>query len=166
MHNHTATLALVQPVALAAHQAPASHAAVLCAAALDACPAEVVARRLDRSADLIRRWGRGQGSPSLVQILQAPERFARRLLVGLGAVYAGEVIEVPLRERAWSCAAALGRLLAMAHSDQLQGHTDAELEEMARTSRQVAEEAQRIADAAERVLQARRAAAREARYGR
>lgn len=165
MPNHTATLALVQPVALAAHQAPASHAAVLCAAALDACPAEVVARRLDRSADLIRRWGRGQGSPSLVQILQAPERFARRLLVGLGAVYAGEVLEVPLRERAWSCAAALGRLLAMAHGE-LQEHTDAELEEMARTARQVAEEAQRVATAAERVLQARRLAEREARYGR
>lgn len=127
---------------------------------------QAVARVLDRSEDLIRRWGRGQGSPSLVQILQAPERFGRRLLAGLDVVYAGEVGEVPLRERAWSCAAALGRLLAMARSDELTHHTDEELEEMARHARQVAEEAQRIERAALRVLQARRAQQREARYGR
>lgn len=114
MSQHSPKLHPVPSLALAPVEIARERSAVAVRSALAACPAGVVAHRLRCSEDLVRRWGRGQGSPSLAQILQAPERFALRLIAAAGEVYLPPVAvcEVPPRERLWLLAAALGALIA------------------------------------------------------
>jgi len=158
---HNTNLALVPAAASVARPTPQETAAVLCSLALDACPARFVARPLGRSADVITGWGRGKSSPSLVQILGAPEAFRLRLLALAGQAYApADVVGVPVRERLWLLWAALGALLATAKSwrpqDGLEDRSDAEIQEMVDNASKVEEEAKKIKDAGLRVLLDRR----------
>lgn len=159
MTIHTTFVAPDLSLALAPRGEPTRVSATLCALALGACAPRLVARRLARSEDLVRRWGRGEGSPSLVQILGAPETFGRRLAADLGLLYrpAAVVVEVPPRERLLLCSVALGRLLASTPRglDSLDQLTDQELEQQVADWQAVVDEAQRGRDAAARVLAAR-----------
>lgn len=160
MPIHTTILTPFPALALAPRREPARASATLCVLALTACPARHVAPRIDRSEDLVRRWGRGEGSPSLVQILQAPESFGRRLATGLGVLLAPtEVVEVPPRERLYLCSVSLGRLLASTPRglDSLEQLSDQELEQQVRDWQAHVDEAQRGRDAVLRVIQAREA---------
>ena len=135
MPIHNTSLALVQTPALG----PLDKSASLVAITLGDCSAELVSRRLGCSSELVRRWGRGQGSPRLDQILGSPERFARRLLARAGELYLPAPVEVPLRERLWLVMAAIGAISA-----ELSGlPRDAELDQVQERAR-----LQRIADEA------------------
>lgn len=151
MRTHALKLTPAPALALAVREDPASRSARVVSLALDVCPPRLVASALGCSDDLVRRWGRGQGSPSLLQVFGGPERFGRRLLAAAGETYqAAEVCEVNLRERLWLLSVGLGRLLVVARPERIDWHTPEELREIARTAREVAEEADRIARAADR----------------
>lgn len=161
MINHSPFVAPSPSLALVRREAPARAAATLCALAFDDCAPRLVARGVHRSEDLVRRWGRGEGSPSLVQLLQAPERFGRRLAADLGALYAPavEVGEVPPRERLWLASKALGRLLATTPQtlDSLDQLSDDELRQQLRDWQTFVDESERGRDAVARVLREREA---------
>lgn len=151
MRTHALKLAPAPALALAVREDPASRSARAVSLALDVCSPRLVASSLGCSDDLVRRWGRGQGSPSLVQVFGSPERFGRRLLAAAGETYrAPEVCEVNLRERLWLISVNLGKLMLAARPERLDWHTPEELREIARTAREVADEADRIARAADR----------------
>lgn len=113
MTTHTTSIVPVPQLALSRIELAHERSARVCHLALTDCPADIVARRVDRSADLVRRWGRGQGSPTLTQILASPERFALRLLALAGeSVAPSTVIEVSPWERLRLAMSTLGALLA------------------------------------------------------
>ncbi len=140
MTIHTATLALVQTPALG----PLDKSASLVSLTLGDCSAELVSRRLGCSAELVRRWGRGQGSPRLDQILGSPERFARRLLARAGELYLPAPAEVPLRERLWLVMAAIGAISAELSGLPRDAELDA-VQERARLQR-IANEARKASE--------------------
>lgn len=160
MSQHSKNLVPVPTLALVAADQARERSAEAVRAALSACPAGVVAHRLRCSEDLVRRWGRGQGSPSLAQILGAPERFALRLLAAAGEVYLPQVAvcEVPPRERLWLLAAALGALIAATPRgiDSLEQFDDQELAERDRQLADIEEHARRERAAIARVREAKR----------
>jgi hypothetical protein len=164
VNNHSTKFIPVPALALARHADPVSVSGVICALALAGCAPRHVATSLDRSEDLVRRWGRGQGSPSLAQILQAPARFGLRLLALAGQVLEGEVIEVPATERLRCLMVALGSLLATSQRP-LDQHSDEELRRQAEDARRVAREAEALAQSYDRLLAAREIARRELRSG-
>lgn len=160
MSQHNSKLHPVPSLALAPVEVARERSAVAVRSALSACPAGVVAHRLHCSEDLVRRWGRGQGSPSLAQILGAPERFALRLLAAAGEVYVppSTVCEVPPRERLWLLAAALGALIAATPHGvtSLEQFDDQELAERDRQLADIEEHARRERAAIARVREAKR----------
>lgn len=116
MNSHTTSLALIET-----DTTPADKSARVVSVALESCSAAVVARRLGCTPDRVRQWTRpGQGSPRLDRVFASPERFALRLLALAGQVYAGEVVEAPVRERLWCCTVALGRCLSLTAGRELE----------------------------------------------
>lgn len=86
MDIHNTNLALQLIPASVPPRRGAEMSAILCRMALGK-QATGVARKLGRSEDLVRGWARGDSSPSLAQILDAPATFASRLLATAGRLY-------------------------------------------------------------------------------
>lgn len=105
--RHSTNLALQVVPASAPPRRGAEMSALLCRLALGQ-QATSVARRLGRSEDLVRGWARGDSSPSLAQILDAPPAFASRLLATAGKLYTAPAVRLPIRDRLWLCGVALG----------------------------------------------------------
>lgn len=117
--------------------------AVLCRMALGK-QATSVARRLGRSEDLVRGWARGDSSPSLAQILDAPEAFASRLLATAGRLYSPPAVALPIRDRLWLCGVALGHCYTILDNRDLSQLSDDEIEELRRRNASVRAESDRI----------------------
>lgn len=165
MPSHTTSVASRSPLALVRLDRAREQSAVAVVEALDDCPASEVSRVLRCSPDLVRRWGRGQGSPTLAQVLASPDRFALRLLAAAGRVYEppAEVVEVSPRERLLMLLTALGALLgATPHGlDSLEQYGDEELDQRDAALVQIEEQTRRERDAIRRVREARNARAEE-----
>lgn len=142
--KHSTNLALQIVPASASPRRGTEMSAVLCRLALGQ-QATSVARRLGRSEDLVRGWARGDSSPSLAQILDAPPAFASRLLATAGRLYAPAAMRLPIRDRLWLCHVALGHCAAVVgpHRD-VRDLSDEELSDLRSKARTLREEAARL----------------------
>lgn len=158
MKIHTPNLLPAPALALVPADVRHERSARACREALALCPAGVVAHRLRCHEDLVRRWARGQGSPTLTQVLASPERFALSLLAAAGRVYAPpvEVVEVPPAERLRLLTIALAALLGSTGlRDVLEQYSDEELAERDRRYAEIESQAARERAAIRRVREAR-----------
>lgn len=166
MSDHALKIVPLQAPALALVDVRHERSARACREALTLCPAGLVAHRLRCSEDLVRRWGRGQGSPTLSQVLASPERFALALLAAAGRVYEPPVavVEVSPAGRLRALLVVVGALCASTPTDKaLEEYTDEELDERDRQYAEVELTAQRERAAIRRVKAAKAAAEKEAR---
>lgn len=164
MKSHTPIFAPLPALALASVDVRHERSARACREALALCSAGVVAHRLRCHEDLVRRWARGQGSPTLTQVLAAPERFVLALLAAAGRVYSPpvEVVEVPPAERLRLILVTLAALLASTgHRDQLDQYSDEELAERDRQYADIESQAARERLAIRRVRESRQAPAED-----
>jgi len=164
--THTRKFGPTPALALARVDAAREQSALIVVEALDSCPASEVSRVLRCSPDLVRRWGRGQGSPTVAQVMASPERFARSLLAAAGRVYAPppvEVVEVPVAESLGLLLSALGALIAATPGgvDDLAEYTDEELTRRDESLKEVEREAGAQREAIRRVREARAEQPRE-----
>jgi hypothetical protein len=141
--KHSSNLALQLVPASVSPRRGAEMSAILCRLALNG-QAAGVARKLGRSEDLVRGWARGDSSPSLVQILDAPAAFASRLLASAGRLYAPSFVTLPIRDRLWLCGVALGNCYTIIGNRDLQDLSDDEIEQLRRRNASVRAESERI----------------------
>lgn len=143
MKEHSTNLALQLVPASAPPKRGAEMSAVLCRLAL-AGQATAVARKLGRSEDLVRGWARGDSSPSLAQILDAPQAFAMRLVAATGRLYAPPFVALPIRDRLWLCGVALGHCYTTLGNRDLREMGEDDLKQLERSAESLAQEVDRI----------------------
>lgn len=153
--RHSTNLALQVVPASAPPRRGAEMSALLCRLALGQ-QATSVARRLGRSEDLVRGWARGDSSPSLAQILDAPPAFASRLLATAGKLYTAPAVRLLIRDRLWLCGVALGSCYTTLGSRDLRELSGEELEQLRRSATTVRHEAERIEGDVDREILRRR----------
>lgn len=159
MKSHTS---IVSP-SLALALTPQEKSASACRVALRAVSVSVVARQLELTDGRVRQWRRaGEGSPSLVQIFEAPE-FGAALLASVPLYLGpGRRLDLPVRERLYVAMVALGDLTrASAGKRDLSDYSSEELLEQSRRARDLEREGKAIADACEEELLRRRQAPAE-----
>jgi len=152
---HSTSVILDMVPASAPRHKGAEMSAILCRLTLgEDSPA--IARRIGRSRDLVAGWARGESSPSLAQILDAPEAFAARLLATAGRLYTPPAVHLPIRDRVWLCGVALGSCFTTLGSRELKDMSREELEQLRRSTTTVRHEAERIEGDIDRELLRRR----------
>lgn len=160
MKNHSPNVELAQVSALAIVDPRHERSARVVREALTVCPASVVARRLDCHEDNVRRWGRGQGSPTMSQVMASPERFALALLAAAGRVYEPpvEVVEISVGEMIEMLTRALAAVVSSLPKgvNDLSKLTDEQLDQADEKLAALEDEARRKRAAIRRVQDARK----------